>query len=410
MIKWKTGTSTRDGELVDFPLVLLMLSCIAMGLVMVSSASVEVAGLHYKNALYFVVRQAVYMGVSLVVWALVMTIPMALWERFSRVLLLGSVGLLVLVLIPGVGREVNGSSRWISLGFVNLQASEVARLALVIYTASWLGSRREQVGGAGWSAVLTPLLVTGLFVFLLLLEPDFGSAVVCLGVTLGLLFLRGVRLERFLLFFLVAAAGAALLILAAPYRLRRLTAYTDPWADQFGAGYQLTQSLIGFGRGSWWGEGLGNGIQKLFFLPEPHTDFIFSVVAEELGLVGALLVIVLLFGVIWRALSIGHRAGQEGQLFSACLAYGVGLLFSTQIFINIGASSGLLPSKGMALPFFSYGGSSLLASVVMVGLLMRIDFERRLSSMSGSGRDWKAKGVVRAFTPWSHKQKGYRRA
>ena len=387
------------GRLVDMPLLLLMLACLSFGLVMVSSASVEVAAVRYGNGLHFASRQMLFTVVALGIWALVLTIPMAIWKRLSRLALLGAIGLLVLVLIPGIGREVNGSSRWIPLGFFNLQPSELARLALVLYTAAWLEDQREQVRGAAWSAVLPPVLVAGFVAFLLLLEPDFGSAVVCFAVTLGLLFLSGVRLQRFVVFFLMAALGAALLAMAAPYRLRRLAAYTDPWADQFGAGYQLTQSLIGFGRGGWWGEGLGNGIQKLFFLPEPHTDFIFSVVAEELGLVGALVVILLLFGVIWRALSVGYRAEREGQLFSGFLAYGLGLLCSSQVFINIGVSSGLLPSKGMALPFFSYGGSSLLVSVTAVAVLMRIDFERRLACSGQSGGRWKGSSVVRVVRP-----------
>nr|WP_283777666.1 putative lipid II flippase FtsW [Sansalvadorimonas sp. 2012CJ34-2] len=346
-----------------------------IGLVMVASASSGIASANYNDPFHFIIRQGIFLFVGAVAASVAMIIPMEQWERWSWMALAVSGVLLFVVLF--VGREINGSTRWLPFGFFNLQPSEVAKVLVAVYMASYLARRQDDVRGEGWWGFSRPMLVLSIALALLLFEPDFGSSVVLLGAVMGMVFLAGAGLGKFFVIMAGAVLGAVALVFAAPYRLRRLAVYTDPWADQFGDGYQLTQSLIGFGRGGWTGEGLGNGIQKLFFLPEAHTDFIFSVVAEELGLIGSIAVIAILFFIAWRAVEIGFQAEKANQYFSAYLAYGLGLLFGSQVFINIGVSSGLLPTKGLALPFLSYGGSSLITNCLTIGLLMRIDFERR---------------------------------
>ncbi len=361
---------------IDLLLFFLFASCLAFGLVMVASASITMAEATYNNPLYFVVRQGIFIGMGLVGFAVCLSVPTREWLRLDMVVLGVSVLLLIAVLI--FGREVNGSTRWLPMGAFNLQPSEVAKVGVVIYIASFLSRKVEEVRGPQWRGFIKPMVVLIVAALLLLMEPDFGSTVVIAGAVMGMIFLAGVRKRVFVALSAMALGSGALLIAMAPYRLKRLIAFRDPWSDQFGSGYQLTQSLIGFGRGGLTGEGLGDSIQKLFFLPEAHTDFIFSVIAEELGLLGALIVITLLFSVAWRAMQIGLLAERAGQLFSAYLAYGLGILFGAQVAINVGVSSGLLPTKGLALPLFSYGGSSLIMNCVAIGLLMRIDYERRI--------------------------------
>ncbi|WP_281648891.1 putative lipid II flippase FtsW [Parendozoicomonas sp. Alg238-R29] len=360
---------------VDLKLLAVVACCMAMGLIMVGSASSGIASAGYGGPFYFMIRQSLFMIIGAGVMASVIVLPMSFWQRTGFIPLIVSVALLVLVLI--VGREVNGSRRWLPLGVFNLQPSEVAKVMMIIFTAFYLSRWREAVCGPSWKEFFKPIFILGAVLVLLLMEPDFGSAVVLSASIMGMIFLAGARIGKFLVLVLIGVACAVYLIVFEPYRMARLSSFQDPWADQFGAGYQLTQSLIGFGRGSWTGEGLGNGIQKLFFLPEAHTDFIFSVVAEEFGLVGGIVLIAMMFFISWRAMRIGLLAERAGQLFSAYLAYGLGLLFGSQVFINIGVSSGLLPTKGLALPLMSYGGSSLIMNCMAIGLLMRIDFERR---------------------------------
>ncbi len=374
------------GAPVDILLLGAALTAIAVGLIMVASASSSIGNVTYGNTFHFLIRQGIFFAGGLSVILATLMIPMAVWERWGPALLILAWMLLVLVLIPGVGREVNGSSRWIPLGLFNLQPSEVAKVLVAVYMASYLSRKQDEVRDEGWWGFSRPMLVLILTLVLFLFEPDFGSSVVLLGAIMGMVFLAGAGLGKFFVMLIGAVIAAVGLVLVAPYRMRRLTVYTDPWADQFGDGYQLTQSLIGFGRGGWTGEGLGNSIQKLFFLPEAHTDFIFSVVAEELGLVGSIAILALLFFIAWRAMHIGYLAEKANQYFSAYLAYGLGLLFGSQVFINIGVSSGLLPTKGLALPFVSYGGSSLMMSCLTVGLLMRIDFERHGMGAAKGGR------------------------
>lgn len=346
----------------------------AMGLVMMGSASMEYASQQYDNPFYHVLRHAIFLGIGGVGTLLCVCVPMRFWEKYSSALLALGFLALVLVLIPGVGQVVNGSRRWISLGFINLQCSEAIKIVVVLYIAAYL-VRREHEVRLQWRGFIKPLVVVSGLIVLLLLEPDFGAVVVVLSAVLGMLFLAGVRLTQFLVVILVSLVAIALMATLAPYRVQRLVTFVDPWPHQFDSGYQLVQSLIAFGRGEWFGLGLGRSVQKMFYLPEAHTDFVFAIVGEELGFVGALAVIALFVVLIGRMLLIGRRAERLQQKFSAYVCYGVALIFGGQTFINMGVNAGLLPTKGLTLPFFSYGGSSLLVSCVLVGLVLRVAIE-----------------------------------
>jgi cell division protein FtsW len=306
--------------------------------------------------------------------AAVFRVPLATWQRSSWLWLLLGIGLLTIVLVPGIGRSVNGARRWLALGPMTLQVSEFVKVFVIIYLADYLVRRHDEVRSR-WSGFAKPMAVVFMVTLLLMLEPDFGATVVTAGTALGLVFLAGVKLGQFLLVILSCAAAFALLVFTSPYRLQRLVAFTDPWADQYNSGYQLTQSLIAFGRGQWFGVGLGNSVQKLSYLPEAHTDFVFAIWAEEFGVIGALAVVGLFAVLIGAILRIGRRAERARNLFGAFIAYGVGLLLCAQIFINIGVNTGLLPTKGLTLPFLSYGGSSLIVCLIMLALVLRIDGE-----------------------------------
>ncbi|MGP3791190.1 putative lipid II flippase FtsW [Pseudomonas sp. B392_1p] len=365
---------SRRGLDLDLPLLLGCLALLGLGLVMVASASSEVAAAQLGDPLYHMTRQLVYMVIGLVACAVVLMVPMATWQRLGWMLLAAAFAMLVLVLL--VGREVNGSIRWISLGMINVQPSEIAKIFVVIYLAGYLVRRQEEVRES-WMGFLKPIFVLIPMAVLLLLEPDFGATIVLFAAAAAMLFLGGVGLLRFGLSAGLAVGALYLLIKTQPYRMARLTTFTDPWADQFGAGYQLTQALIAFGRGEWFGVGLGNSIQKQFYLPEAHTDFVFAVLAEELGMVGALITLALFVLISVRALYIGLWAQKAKQFFSAYVAYGLAFLWIGQFLINIGVNVGLLPTKGLTLPFLSYGGSSLVICCVSLGLLLRIEWERR---------------------------------
>jgi cell division protein FtsW len=301
-------------------------------------------------------------------------VPVAAWQRSGWLWLCVGLGLLALVLIPGIGRVVNGARRWLALGPLTLQVSELVKLFVIIYLAGYLVRRHEEVRNR-WSGFIKPMAVVFMVTLLLMLEPDFGATVVTAGTAFGLVFLAGVKLSQFLLVILSCASAFALLIFTSPYRKARLIGFTDPWADQFNSGYQLTQSLIAFGRGEWLGVGLGNSIQKLSYLPEAHTDFVFAIWSEEFGLLGALCVLVLFTILVGSIFRVGRRAEAAGKFFSAFVAYGIALLLSMQIFINVGVNTGLLPTKGLTLPFLSYGGSSLIVCLISVALVLRIDGE-----------------------------------
>lgn len=358
----------------DVWLLVCFFGLLLVGLVVVTSASINLAQSSHHIAFYFSLRQAIYICGGLVLTALAMITPQKHIERCSGYVLFVALGLLFIVLL--IGHEVNGSVRWLPLGVINLQPSEVAKLLLVIYMASYLNRRRDEVRN-GWWGFIKPLIVLLLVIGLLLAEPDFGTAVVLVCTVMGMIFLAGAGMRQYLVLLVVTLLGIALIAISEPYRIRRLTTYMNPWAYQFGSGYQLTQALIAFGRGGWHGVGLGESIQKLFYLPEAHTDFIFSILAEELGLIGCVVVLVMLLFVAFRALRIGRMAEYQNAFFSAYLAYGIGFLMVSQVCINIGVNTGLLPTKGLALPFLSYGGSNLLVSCFSVGLLLRIDYESR---------------------------------
>lgn len=360
----------------DFPMLAGCLALLGLGLVMITSASSEVAAVASGNALYHMSRHMVYVSLGLGAAAVMLLVPVSAWQRLDWMLLLAAFGLLILVLIPGVGREVNGSMRWIGFGAFNVQPSELAKVFVVIYLAGYLVRRQEEVRESFWGFA-KPFLVLLPMAFLLLMEPDFGATVVMMGSAVAMLFLGGVGLIRFSLLVVAAVGAVFVLVQTQEYRLQRLITFTDPWADQYGAGYQLTQALIAFGRGEWLGVGLGNSVQKQFYLPEAHTDFVFSVLAEELGMVGALLTILLFAFVGVRALYIGLQAEKSRQFFAAYTAWGMAFLWLGQFLINVGVNIGLLPTKGLTLPFLSYGGSSLVVTCASMALLLRIEWESR---------------------------------
>ncbi len=360
----------------DYGLLASALFLAGLGLVMVASASISIAAREVSDPLYFFWRQAAYLGFSLAIGAITLGVPTRIWQRLGPVLLVLGIVLLALVLLPGVGREVNGSTRWMKFGTLNLQPSEVMKVFLVIYLAGYLVRRTEEVRSR-LGGFLKPVVLLSIIAALLLLEPDYGATVVLFATALGMMFLAGVPLMIFLVWVLVTVSFFACLMLAAPYRLERLMIFMNPWSDPYGSGFQLTQALIAIGRGEWFGVGLGASVQKLFYLPEAHTDFLFAVLAEELGLVGVVSVISLFAFIVIRAMQIGARAEKLGAPFCAYLAYGIGLLVALQSVINIGVNMGMLPTKGLTLPLMSYGGSSLVVSCLCIAILLRIDHELR---------------------------------
>nr|WP_243830758.1 putative lipid II flippase FtsW [Thiohalophilus thiocyanatoxydans] len=377
-------------DMVDRPLLFVALFLLCLGLVMVGSASTSIAEKMMGDPFYFFWRQLVYMGIGLLVATSVMRVPMEIWEKSGRALILLSILLLILVFIPGLGREINGSQRWIMLGPLTLQVSEFVKLFSVIYLAGYLVRHHNEVRSRV-VGFLRPLILLTLLSLLLLLEPDYGAVVVLFLTAFGMMWLGGVRFTQFMLLLSSLAAALALLAVTSPYRLQRLTTFLNPWADPYDSGFQLTQALIAFGRGEWFGVGLGSSIQKLFYLPEAHTDFLFAVMAEELGLFMVILVVMAYLFVVYRALKIGRRAEKREQPFSGYVAYGLGIWIGVQAFINIGVNMGVLPTKGLTLPLMSYGGSSLLVMCIVIALLLRIDIETRKydrRSQMPKGRDY----------------------
>ncbi|WP_126453510.1 putative lipid II flippase FtsW [Sulfuriflexus mobilis] len=360
----------------DYALLTAVLILLGLGLIMVASASISIADRQLGQPFYYLLRQALYVLLGLGLAAVVTRIPLDLWERVSALLLICGLLLLGFILLPGVAREINGSIRWLSLGVFNLQPSEFMKLFVIVYLAGYLVRRGDEVRTTVWG-FLKPMLVLVLAALLLLMEPDMGAAAVIFATALGMMFLGGVRIWHFGVLLLLMAGAVATLTVTSPYRMERVTAFLNPWADPFNSGFQLTQSLIAFGRGEWFGVGLGGSVQKLFYLPEAHTDFVFAVLAEELGMFGALAVVLLFAFIAVRAFRIANQARQLGLHFAAYSAYGISLWLSMQAFINIGVNTGVLPTKGLTLPLMSYGGSSMLAACVAVGLLLRVDIETR---------------------------------
>ncbi len=370
---------------VDPVLAVLGALLLLTGLVMVASSSVALADRELGAPFHYLNRQLVFLALGTAGAAVALLTPTRVWERLSIAALVVALLLLAVVLLPGVGHTVNGSTRWLPLGPVSLQVSEPARLLLLIYIAGYLVRRHDHVRGS-LSGFVRPMLTVTLACTLLLAEPDFGAATVLLAAVLGMMFVGGVRWRDLALLVLAASASLAALALSSPYRLERLTAFLDPWADPFDSGFQLTQSLIAVGRGGWFGVGLGGGVQKLFYLPEAHTDFVFAVLAEELGVLGSVGTILLFGLLVWRCFGIARAAGLAGLPFQAYLVYGIGIWIGVQSFVNIGVSMGVLPTKGLTLPLISYGGSSLLVCCVALALVLRVHHETTLAGRSASPR------------------------
>lgn len=365
----------QPAQSIDYTMLWLTLSLIAVGLVAISSASISHAEHVYGNPWRQTVRHLMYLVIGLVGGGLAYLVPSALWRSLSPWLLLLAFALLIAVLIPGVGRMVNGSQRWLAFGPITFQPSEFAKFAMVIWLSGFLVRQAEQVQ-TSWHGLAKPIAVLFFMALLLLAEPDFGATVILLGTVFGLLFMAGARLIYVLGLVFAALASMVAMVYAAPYRMQRLMAYQDPWADPFGSGFQLIQSLIAYGRGEWLGVGLGNSIQKLFYLPEAHTDFVFSIWAEETGLVGAVAVIAIFAALVGRIMWVGYRSVAQQRLFEGYICFGFALILAGQAFVNMGVSSGLLPTKGLTLPFISYGGSSLIISCLMLGILLRLERDR----------------------------------
>lgn len=360
----------------DPTLLMTVIALLLIGLVMVTSASMGIAEKRLGSTFYYAFHHAAYLGLGIIIATVVSQLPMRFWEKASGSLLILTFILLTLVLIPGIGKTVNGSSRWINLGFMNVQVSELAKIFMIVFLSRYI-IRHEESLTTTWFGFLKPLSLLGALAILLLLEPDFGATVVIMATGLGMLFLAGVPLKYFLVLLVFITMSFGALMVSAPYRLKRLTAFLDPWAYQYDSGYQLTQALIAFGRGEWFGVGLGSSVQKLFYLPEAYTDFVFAVLAEELGLLGALSVVILFAILVYRGIKIGLLAERRHDKFAGFISYGITFWIGLQALINMGVNTGLLPTKGLTLPFLSYGGSSLLTVCFALGLLFRIDRDNR---------------------------------
>lgn len=364
---------------IDPVLLAITLALLMGGFVILASASISISDNVANNPFFYVQRQLLAAVIGGTAGFICLFVPMRVWRSLGPVLLLVGLLLLVVVLIPGVGREVNGSTRWVRVGIMNLQVSEPARLCFLLYLAGYLVRRNKSLRENSWG-VLRPMVVLSIACALLLEQPDFGAAVVLSATVLVMMFVAGARIRDFVAFFTVAALALAALAVASPYRMQRLTAFLDPWADPFDSGFQLTQSLIAIGRGEWFGVGLGGSVQKLFYLPEAHTDFVFAVYAEEFGLAGSLILIALFLALLWRVFKLAMRAADAERFFEAYIAVGLGTWLGLQAFINIGVNMGLLPTKGLPLPLISYGRSSLIITMISIALLLRIHHELAVDS------------------------------
>ena len=366
------------GEL-DFALAWLVIALLGFGLVMVYSASIAIAEGSRTTGFqghYFLLRQAIYVAAAVVAAAMAFQVPMRTWQQAAPYLFMAGIVLLVVVLIPGLGREVNGSRRWIGLGFANLQPSELMKFFAVLYAADYTTRKAAVMHDfkKGFLPMAAVMLITGA---LLLREPDFGAFVVITGIAVGILFLGGLNWKVFATLVGVLIVGFIVLIWTSPYRLQRILGFLDPWSDPYGKGYQLSHALIAFGRGEWLGLGLGGSVEKLFYLPEAHTDFLLAVIAEELGFLGVAAVLAMFVLLVGKAFLIGRHAARLERNFAALAAMGIGIWFGVQAGINIGVNMGLLPTKGLTLPFLSFGGSGIVANCVAVAVLLRIDWEHR---------------------------------
>jgi len=370
----KTKASRVGRFHVDPLLLTICTSLLFIGYVMVASSSIHLGTKMLDNIWNYPLKQLIHIALGVVLGSYIATVPMRNWEKIGPLLFIVGLLLLIIVMVPGLGVKVNGSTRWLSLGGLRIQVSEVVKFFAVIYMAGYVTRHQQSLRESAFG-LAKPLLLFLIASALLLAEPDFGSAVVILMIAMGILFLAGARLSQFAMLFAGLAVPAILLVIFEPYRMVRVTSFLDPWADPLNTGFQLVQALISFGRGEVLGVGLGSGIQKLSYLPEAHTDFLFSVIAEELGLLGVVTVVGLFSLLIWRAFQIGARAEQAGEEFSAYIAYGLGIWFGFQAFVNMGVNMGMLPTKGLTLPLMSYGGGSMMIMCCAVGLLFRVHNE-----------------------------------
>ncbi|MBU1265235.1 MAG: putative lipid II flippase FtsW [Thiobacillus sp.] len=374
-----TARSPKPRGELDFSLLWLALGLLALGLVMVYSASLaiaEAAKYTGHNGEFYLLRQGLFITLGVGVGVAAFQVPMRVWQQAAPFLFLAGLLLLVVVLIPGIGREVNGSRRWIPLGFANLQPSELMKFLAVLYAADY--TTRKAAFMHDFKKSFMPMAAVMMLAGALLLsEPDFGAFVVIIAIAMGILFLGGLNWKVFAGLVVVLMIGFALLIFTSPYRMQRILGFMDPFADPYGKGYQLSHALIAFGRGEWLGQGLGGSVEKLFYLPEAHTDFLLAVIAEEFGFVGVAVVIGLFAWLIVKAFLIGHRAAQLERNFCALVAQGIGIWLGVQALINMGVNVGLLPTKGLTLPFLSFGGSGIVANCLAIAVLLRIDWEHR---------------------------------
>ena len=371
----------------DRVMLMVVLVAALFGLVMMTSASMPKAARWYGEPYFYLQRQAVFLALAAVVMAVMARVPVRWLERAGVGALLATLLLMVMVLIPGVGHTAQGATRWIDVGLIRVQVSEVAKLAVVLYLAGYLVRRGDEVRSR-MTGFLKPMALFALLVALLLEQPDFGAAMVILSIALAMMFVAGVRFGQFMGLFIVTALAAVIIAAAAPYRLRRMISFLDPWADPYQGGFQLTQALIAIGRGEWFGVGLGAGVQKLMYLPEAHTDFLFAVIAEELGMAGGVAVVLIFAVLLVRIFRVGLRAQRAGMPFAAYVALGVGCWLGLQVVINLGVNMGLLPTKGLTLPLMSYGGSSLIVTAMALGMVIAIDrevSEHFLSAPPGRG-------------------------
>ncbi|WP_082633312.1 cell division protein FtsW [Lacimicrobium alkaliphilum] len=378
--------SARGMRPYDLGLLLIALALMSIGLMVVTSASMPTAARLFDNPFHFAIRHGIYLVLAVIAALVTLQIPMRWWQASNVYLLLLSLLLLVAVLVAG--RTVNGATRWLAIGPLTIQAAEPAKLFFFCYLAGYLVRRYEEVT-ENLKGFIKPLAVLFFLALLLLMQPDLGTVVVMFATTVGLLFLAGARLWQFFGLLLSGLSAVVALIMFEEYRLRRITAFLDPWADPFGSGYQLTQSLMAYGRGDLFGQGLGNSLQKLEYLPEAHTDFIMAILAEELGFVGVCAVLALLMMLVLKALRLGNLALQQERPFEGYLAHSIGIWFAFQTTVNVGASAGLLPTKGLTLPLVSYGGNSLILMCVAVAILVRIDFELRMDGVQAISEERK---------------------
>lgn len=359
------------------PVFMASVACVlVLGIVMVSSASIFLSETKYGHPFYFMARQVIYLMIGLGFGYFMMSIPTETLHKWGVPLMMFSLLLLILVLVPGIGKTVNGSRRWINLVVFNLQASEVAKVCMVVYVSGYLVRRadrvRQQLIGSGM-----PMVVSFLFLICLLLEPDFGASVVLIGTVIALLFIAGAPIYQFIGLVIAVIAALGVVAISESYRVKRLMNFVDPWADPYNEGYQLSQALIAYGRGEWFGLGLGNSVQKLAYLPEAHTDFVFSIWVEETGMFGGLLLLGVFGVMLSRVFNIGQTAMRQDRLFQGYMCFGFAILILAQVIINVGVNTGFLPTKGLTLPLISYGGSSLIITLGSLFVVGRVDIENR---------------------------------